>query len=64
MKILKTSRKVRCMNHEPQDSKYGDWAPRGGCDEWVEIDGQSVKGLCWRCTNRAANNDRTFSYED
>lgn len=55
---IRTPQKVRCMNNTPEDSKYGAWAPTGGCKAWVEIDQDSVKGLCKSCTSRAVNDVR------
>ena len=28
---------VKCMNHDPENSKWGDYAPEGGCNEKMYI---------------------------
>jgi hypothetical protein len=43
---------LKCMNSKPDQSKWGDWAPDGGCKEKVEVDESVAKVLCWRCTSR------------
>jgi len=43
---------LKCMNWNPETSKWGDWAPDGGCREKVEVDSEVAKVLCWRCTSR------------
>lgn len=43
---------LKCMNSNPDTSKWGDWAPEGGCRETVEVDENVSKVLCWRCTSR------------
>jgi len=40
------------MNHDPENSKWGEYAPPGGCDMVVEVDERTTKVLCWRCTNK------------
>jgi len=45
-------RKVKCMNSDPMKSKWGNWAPVGGCTEVIEVDENCARALCWRCTNR------------
>lgn len=53
---------VKCMNHDPENSKWGDYAPEGGCEETLYIDEKSSKGLCWRCTQRSVGNIKGESY--
>lgn len=48
-------RAMKCMNHDPENSKWGDYAPAGGCDELVNVDAQVEKVLCWRCTMATTN---------
>lgn len=50
-----TTKRVRCANHNPAESRWGSAAPVGGCQEWLEIDQHSLAGVCWKCTNRLAN---------
>lgn len=57
-KIREGFKKVKCMNHDPENSKWGQYAPEGGCTETLLIDGRSDRGLCWRCTQRSVNNVR------
>lgn len=51
----KEMKQLKCMNHNPEKSKWGEWAPEGGCDEVVEVDSEVSKVLCWRCTSRTVN---------
>ena len=31
-------KKIKCMNHDPENSKWGEYAPSlNGCDEIVEV---------------------------
>ena len=46
---------LKCMNSNPDRSKWGDWAPEGGCDMVVEVDENVNKILCWKCTQRTVN---------
>jgi len=55
---------VKCMNNEPSTSKYGEFAPVGGCDATIEIDAKSVRGLCSDCTQRVVNLNYTRSWRD
>jgi hypothetical protein len=50
------SKLVKCMNHDPETSKWGQYAPDGGCDETMYIDEKSDRGLCFRCTSRSVTN--------
>jgi hypothetical protein len=40
------SKLVKCMNHDPEKSKWGEYAPIGGCLETIYIDEKSDRGLC------------------
>ena len=51
-------KEVKCMNHDPENSKWGHYAPEGGCQETMFIDENSTRGLCWQCTQRSVNNVR------
>lgn len=51
-------RKVKCMNSVPSESKWGSWAPVGGCDVVIEVDENCARALCWRCTNRVMGSGR------
>jgi len=52
MAKTKEKKMLKCMNWNPETSKWGDWAPDGGCREKVEVDSEVAKVLCWRCTSR------------
>jgi hypothetical protein len=55
---------VKCMNHDPENSKWGEYAPEDGpCEETLQIDERSTKGLCWRCTSRSVTMVKTFRSE-
>ena len=45
-------RLIKCMNSFPSHSKWGRWAPEGGCDEKIEVDDNCRHALCWKCTHR------------
>jgi len=51
----KEVREMLCMNSDPENSKWGDYAPAGGCKEKVKVDQTVTKVLCWRCTSRTTN---------
>jgi len=55
-------KQVKCMNHDPENSKWGQYAPEGGCKETMFIDEKSTKGLCWKCTSSSVNNMRGDSF--
>lgn len=44
-----------CMNSDPENSKWGMYAPPGGCTEKVMVDSNVTKVLCWRCTSATTN---------
>jgi hypothetical protein len=49
-------RNIPCMNIDPENSKWGYVAPRGGCLELVtNVDETCERALCWRCTQKIAN---------
>jgi hypothetical protein len=49
-------KKIPCMNHDPENSKWGQYAPDlSGCTEVVEVPVETSKVLCYRCTSRSAN---------
>lgn len=55
---------VKCMNHDPENSKWGEYAPEDGpCQEMMQIDERSARGLCWRCTSRSVTMVKTFRSE-
>lgn len=46
---------IKCMNHDPDNSKWAKYAPLDGpCTEVVEVPRETERVLCWRCTNRSA----------
>lgn len=48
----KTTKTIKCMNRNPLKSKWGDWAPDGGCKNEGVV-GVNVTGwLCSSCTMR------------
>lgn len=60
-KILRKGTKVerktlRCMNADPDNSKWGAWAPVGGCQRRVEVDAEVNRVLCWECTSHTTSN--------
>ena len=46
-------KKIKCMNWDPENSKWGQYAPLEGCNEVVEVPAETEKVLCWRCTMRS-----------
>jgi hypothetical protein len=60
----RTTKTLKCMNHEPATSKYGEFAPIGGCDVEVEVDSNCAKVLCSTCTQRVVNLNYTRSWAD
>lgn len=49
----KEVKSLLCMNSNPNESKWGQYAPAGGCDEIVyNVDVDASKVLCWKCTCR------------
>jgi hypothetical protein len=53
------TKEMLCMNSDPENSKWGLWAPPGGCDNIVKnVDQEVTRVLCSRCTMRAADNRR------
>jgi|TARA_B110000483_G_scaffold11458_1_gene13217 hypothetical protein len=53
----KGMKEVKCMNHDPENSKWGEYAPEdGACKELIMIDEKSDRGLCYRCTSRSVSN--------
>lgn len=62
--MRKGMKTVKCMNHDPENSKWGEYAPLGGCDETLEIDERSDRGLCWKCTSRSVNMQKTYGTEE
>ena len=55
----KQTKNLLCMNSNPDESKWGYVAPMGGCDEIVNnVDENTTKALCWRCTQKITNTTR------
>lgn len=51
------TRTMICQNSNPEESKWGDFAPEDGpCSNWVEVGPKSTAVLCWECTNRSVSN--------
>jgi len=47
---------MRCVNSNPKKSKWGQYAPAGGCDEIVyNVDKETTSALCWKCTSRSVS---------
>ena len=57
-------KELKCMNHDPETSKWGQYAPRGGCDMIVSVDEKTDKVLCWRCTSSSVNNINGSQFRD
>ena len=51
-------KKIKCMNHDPENSKWGQYAPMGGCNEIMEVSKEVERALCWRCTSNSVTNMR------
>jgi len=50
-------KKIKCMNHDPETSKWGEYAPSlEGCDNIVEVPVETTKVLCYQCTSRSTAN--------
>jgi|TARA_B110000037_G_scaffold136333_1_gene154389 hypothetical protein len=58
------SKLVKCMNHDPEKSKWGEYAPIGGCLETIYIDEKSDRGLCWKCTSSSVSNLNGTQYRN
>lgn len=55
----KKTTSLKCMNSNPETSKWGLYAPIGGCDEIIHNVSTDTKwALCYKCTMRAADNRR------
>ena len=61
-KTLKT-KTLKCMNSNPETSKWGDWAPNGGCKETVDVSEEVAKVLCWKCTTRSTTQPGDYHKE-
>ena len=48
-------RMLKCMNSQPETSKWGDWAPVDGCKNSVEVGQDVAKVLCSDCTQQTVN---------
>ncbi len=46
-------KKIKCMNHNPDESKWGQYAPIDGCKNIVEVPVETDKVLCHQCTSRS-----------
>ena len=46
-------KKINCMNHNPDESKWGQYAPIDGCKNIVEVPVETDKVLCHQCTSRS-----------
>ena len=56
-------KKVLCMNSDPESSKWGIYAPSGGCTEIIKnVDPDAAKVLCWRCTLNSTNANAKVKY--
>lgn len=50
-------RMMQCMNSNPSNSKWADFAPEeGNCEMWTEVSNKTTASLCWQCTSRSVNN--------
>lgn len=41
------------MNHDPENSKWGQYAPMDGCENIVEVPVETTAVLCYQCTMRS-----------
>lgn len=46
-------KKIKCMNHNPEESKWGQYAPIDGCTNIVEVPVETDRVLCYQCTSRS-----------
>lgn len=46
-------KKIKCMNHNPEESKWGQYAPIDGCTNIVEVPVETTAVLCYQCTMRS-----------
>jgi len=46
-------KKIKCMNHNPEESKWGQYAPIDGCKVIVEVPVETDRVLCHQCTSRS-----------
>lgn len=60
----RTTKTLKCMNHDPATSKYGEFAPPGGCRVEVEVDSNCAKVLCSACTSRTVNLNYTETWDE
>lgn len=44
---------IKCMNHNPDESKWGQYAPIDGCKNIVEVPVETDRVLCHQCTSRS-----------
>jgi len=61
---LKTQKKIKCMNSEPETSKWRAWAPDGGCEEEGMVDDVVDGWLCSKCTMRTTGQPTNETYMD
>lgn len=58
----RTIRTMICQNSEPENSKWGEFAPEDGpCKNWVPVGETATAVLCSDCTQRSVNNARVSS---
>ena len=59
--VHKGTKKLKCMNHDPENSKWGEYAPEDGpCLETINVDERTDRALCWRCTSRSVSMVKSF----
>ena len=46
-------KKIKCMHHNPDERKWGQYAPIVGCKNIVEVPVETDKVLCHQCTSRS-----------
>lgn len=52
-KVVDKKTLMKCMNSEPEFSKYRQAVPEEGvCNEWVVVDENTVMTLCSKCVQR------------
>lgn len=55
MAVTVSYKKLECVNSKPESSKWWKYAPRGGCNNVVEVDAKVDSVLCHICTMRSAS---------
>lgn len=50
------TKSMKCVNSDPDNSKWGYVAPKGGCENVVNnVDANTTSVLCWQCTSKTTS---------